>query len=641
MKLKTQFIITMFMFGIILVVIAVSAIITNQRLEKTSEQEKIASSIAQGANELSYLANDYLIYRESQQLKRWQSRFALFSNQVASLNADRPDQQALVANIRANQDRLKEVFESTASAPARPSRSQKLHPDPAYLQVSWSRMAVQSQGLISDASRLSQLLHQQMDQLTNTRTMLIYVMVGLFGVSLFVSYMLTYRRILRSLAMLQAGAAIIGSGNLDFTMKEKKNDEIGGLSHAFNQMTTNLKIVTASKADLEKEIAERKKAEEALSAAHGRAIWLARFPEQNPNPVVRASADGTVLYCNPASTKFPGWKCEVGQLLQNELLPLISQAVAEGKELQWDLQIEGRVYFVWVAPFPEEGYVNIYARDITERKRAEEALKQRTLELQRLNETLEQRVSERTEELEVLNEELRQQIDECQKIEFDLRKSETSLRQLSVELINAQEKERKAVAGEIHDSIGSSLAAIKFKVDNALTEVSDKSPEATSTLKSLSPIIQGAIEEARRIQMNLRPSMLDDIGLLATIKWLCRQFESTYSDIQIRQNIKIEEHELPNSLKISIFRVLQEGLNNVAKHSKAKLVILLMRKTGGLISLLIQDYGQGFDVSKVQFSTGTGLGLKSMRERIELSGGTFKIESTEGKGTTIRVSWPI
>ena len=111
-------------------------------------------------------------------------------------------------------------------------------------------MAVQSQGLVSDASRLSQLLRQQRDQLTKTRTMLIYVMVGLFGVFLLVSYMLTYRRILKSIVTLRAGAAVIGSGNLDFVIEEKKNDEIGELSHAFNRMTADLKAVTASKAEL-------------------------------------------------------------------------------------------------------------------------------------------------------------------------------------------------------------------------------------------------------------------------------------------------------------------------------------------------------------------------------------------------------
>jgi len=156
------------------------------------------------------------------------------------------------------------------------------------------------------------------------------------------------------------------------------------------------------------------------------------------------------------------------------------------------------------------------------------------------------------------------------------------------------------VAGEIHDSIGSSLSAIKFKVENVLTEVAAKSPETTAALRSVIPIVQGAIEEARRIQMNLRPSMLDDLGILATVKWFCRQFESTYSKIRISQSIEIEEHEVPGSLRTVIFRVLQEGLNNIAKHSMANMVLLSLRKTDQAIELVIQDNGQGFNLSRVR-----------------------------------------
>jgi signal transduction histidine kinase len=137
--------------------------------------------------------------------------------------------------------------------------------------------------------------------------------------------------------------------------------------------------------------------------------------------------------------------------------------------------------------------------------------------------------------------------------------------------------------------------------------------------------------------------MLDDLGILPTIKWLCRQFESTYSDIRIKQSIKIEEHEVPDPLRTVIFRVLQEGLNNVAKHSRAKLVLLFLEKTGHLIQLAVQDDGQGFDMLKVKSQDGCpqGLGLTSMGERVDLSGGSFSIESSKGKGTIIRASWPV
>ncbi len=773
MSIRAQFIATMLLFGLILVVIAASAVMTNRQMEKTNEQERLASSIAQWANELSYLANDYLIYRESQQLKRWQSRFASLSNQVAALDVDKPEQQALVRNIRANEQRLRQVFESVSSAVGGPSPSQGAALDLAFLQVSWSRMAVQSQGLVSDASSLSQLLHQQMDQLTTTRTILIYSMVGLFGVFLLASYLLTYRRILKSLATLQAGAAVIGSGNLDFVIKEKKNDEIGDLSRAFNQMTTSLKEVTASRADLEREVTQRTQAEEemrrqrewlrvtlssigdaviasdtdgritflnpvavaltgwqleealgqplrnvfriinektrtsgddlvarvlnekrvfglandtALVAKDGRevpiedsaapildatgnvigvvlvfhdvterrlaqaklqealerAIWLARFPDENPNPVVRVSADGNVLYCNSASVELSRWECKVDCPLPHRFLPLVRQAMTEGKEVQEDVELDEKFYIVWVVPFPTEGYANVYGRDITARKHAEEALRQRTLELQRLTETLEQRVRQRTEELRIINEELKAQIDECARVENVLKKSESDLRHLSIELLSAQEKERKTVAGEIHDSIGSSLSAIKFKVETAITEGSKKG-QNTTALQSIIPVVQGAIDESRRIQMNLRPSILDDLGILATIRWFCRQYEATYSKIRISQILKIEEHEVPDALKTVIFRVLQEGLNNIAKHSMAEVVLLSLLKTDQAVNLIIQDNGHGFDVARLQSLDGTaaGLGLKNMRERAELSGGSLVIESTEGKGTIIRASWPM
>jgi len=199
------------------------------------------------------------------------------------------------------------------------------------------------------------------------------------------------------------------------------------------------------------------------------------------------------------------------------------------------------------------------------------------------------------------------------------------------------------IAQEIHDSMGASLAATKFKVETALKEMGNDNPQTKAALESVIPIIQETIEEARRIQMSLRPSMLDDLGILATINWFSRQYESVYPGIHLKKEIDIQEHEVPGHLKIVIYRVLQEALNNIAKHSKASVVVLYLRKAKQAIQLVIRDSGQGFDLEEVSSRKGSakGLGLDSMRERAELSGGFFSIESRTGAGTVIRATWPL
>jgi signal transduction histidine kinase len=264
MRIRTQFIITMCLFGIVLVAISASAVITNRQVENNNEQENIAHNIAQGVSELSYLSNDYVIYRESQQLERWQSRFASFSSDVASLQADRPVEQDIIRNIQEDTRRLKDVFDSVVSSGGSSSGNQGEAIDPEVLQVSWSRIAVQSQTLISEASQLSDLQGAQADQLQRTNLFVIIAMIAVLVGYFAVNYLLIQRRTLRSIANLQTGASVIGSGNLDFKIEEKKNDEIGDLSRAFNRMTTSLKTVTASKTELEREVAARKEVEEQL-----------------------------------------------------------------------------------------------------------------------------------------------------------------------------------------------------------------------------------------------------------------------------------------------------------------------------------------------------------------------------------------
>jgi len=273
--------------------------------------------------------------------------------------------------------------------------------------------------------------------------------------------------------------------------------------------------------------------------------------------------------------------------------------------------------------------------DIVERKRLEEELRQ-------ANEQLETRVADRTQKLTQAVQALENEIAERKSVENALRESEQKLRFLFSRLLTVQEDERKRIASELHDSIGSSLSGIKYGLENLFQQLESGSNEAKST-QSLISAIQETIEEARRMMSDLRPAMLDDLGLKATISWLCRRFQSFYPHIAVEQQVNALEEEIPEHLKIVMFRVMQEAFNNVAKYSEADSLKISLLDKGEIIELAIVDNGKGFDVKGALAAeeSGRGLGLTSMRERAELTGGVFLIESTIGAGTKIQVSWKI
>jgi PAS domain S-box-containing protein len=272
-------------------------------------------------------------------------------------------------------------------------------------------------------------------------------------------------------------------------------------------------------------------------------------------------------------------------------------------------------------------------RDVTERKLIEEELNRHRLHLKRM-------VGERTAELRRTNKQLRLEITERKKAQKALAHSEKQLRLLSSQLLKAQEKERKRVAQELHDGIGQQLTAIKFRLEQAIGQV-DERHACVEPLLTVIPTIQNAIREVRRISMDLRPATLDQVGVLATIAWFCREFQATFLNVRVEKRIGLEEEDVPEPLKIVIFRVLQEALNNVGKHSNADFVSICLEKKVGRIELTVQDNGVGLhrDDEFAESSDRRGFGLASMRERAELSGGSFVIEASEPTGTVIRCSW--
>ena len=181
-------------------------------------------------------------------------------------------------------------------------------------------------------------------------------------------------------------------------------------------------------------------------------------------------------------------------------------------------------------------------------------------------------------------------------------------------------------------------------MEAALIQMDQEKPtEAIKSLESVMPLARGAVEDVRRISKNLRPSSLDDFGIVATISWLLQEFRTLYVRIEIEEQIEILEDDVPDPLKIVIYRILQEALNNVAKHSQASVVGFCLRKTDNVIELVVNDNGEGFEMEDILSGdpSGRGLGIIGMRERTELSGGSFSIETRKGSGTTVQSSWPL
>jgi len=360
------------------------------------------------------------------------------------------------------------------------------------------------------------------------------------------------------------------------------------------------------------DITERKRAEERLKAA---SLYVRSLIEASLDPLVTISRDGKIMDVNSATELITGVPRE--QLIGSDFSDYFTepekarggyqQVFKTGSVRDYPLSVRhtsGRITDVLYSATlyrNETGEVQgvfAAARDITQRKRAEDALKE----------------------------------------------SENRLRQLSSQLLTVQENERKRVARELHDGIGQILTAIKFKTDDILQEKGrGKSESKKTSLETLNQMVKKSIEEVRRIQMDLRPSTLDDLGILATISWFTREFEKIYSSLHIEKRINLQEDEVPDSLRTTIFRVIQESLNNTAKHSKADWVHLSLQKTDGGLELRIEDNGMGFDLESTLSlkSAARGYGLSSMRERVELSGGSFAVESTKGKGTLVQASWPL
>jgi hypothetical protein len=225
-------------------------------------------------------------------------------------------------------------------------------------------------------------------------------------------------------------------------------------------------------------------------------------------------------------------------------------------------------------------------------------------------------------------------ITESKQKEAEIRNSRELLRQLSAHRDSVREDERKRIAREIHDELGQSLTALKIDVDWLAERISHEG-RVGERLQSMSRILLETVESVRRIARNLRPGMLDDLGLAAAIESLIDQFMGR-SDIDCRLVMNREEFEIDESLAICIYRILQEALTNIARHSGADSIRIILNESEDIICLEVHDNGSGFDTDSRTHS----FGLLGIKERAEMLGGKVEIASVQGSGTSIRVTLP-
>jgi PAS domain S-box-containing protein len=627
MKIKTQFIICIVVFSLILVVIAASVANTELQVAQINAQEQVASNIERGVSSLNTVSVDYFLYQEYLQISKWQLQLSSLKSDLESLKPTTEQQTTLVNNTEGDLQRLNALFGDVITYLQSAPRNVSVRVDPAF-QIRWSSMANQSLALASDASQLSSSLYDQAHQTNETNIWLIVSLVGTFGAMLATIYLIVFRRTLKSVTELQKGINTIGLGNLNYVIDVKRQDEISELSQSFNKMTTNLKEVTASKTDLEQVQGSLRESEQRW------ATTLASIGDA----VIATDTSGKISFMNGIAENLTGWVLwealgktvkEVFNIVNDQTRLEVESPVAKVIEKGLIVGLANHTMLIRKGgsqvPIDDSGApirdkdgkttgVVLVFRDITIRKQMEDKLDEYAKHLERL-------VDERTKQL--------------------------------------QDKERLAAigatAGMVGHDIRNPLQAITGDLYLAKTELAavPDSEEKKSALESL-----------QEIEKNI-----DYINkIVADLQDFARPLNPHREEADLKQIIEglIAKNGLPESVKVTvkveanarkveadstfINRIMDNLVNNAvqAMPKGGKLTIRTYKEANDTV-ISVKDTGVGIpeNVKDKLFtpmfttkSKGQGFGLAVIKRMSESLGGTVTFESQEGKGTTFIIRLP-
>jgi PAS domain S-box-containing protein len=385
----------------------------------------------------------------------------------------------------------------------------------------------------------------------------------------------------------------------------RNKTKTGGLIYCqwFNSVLKDENNNIVSILSLIQEITEQKNAELKL-------IQLSQAVEQSPATVVITDTKGEMQYVNPKFTQLTGYTAEeaIGKnprILKSGYTPTdeygnLWERITSG--LEWrgefhNVKKNGELYFesAIISPIFDSkgGITNFLAvkEDITERKKVE----------QELNQSYEQ------------------------------------IRQLTAHLQNVREEERISIAHEIHDVLGHQLTALKMDISSLFKNTVDDDEMLSKKYKKLMDLTDETISLARKMSLELRPSVLDDLGLVMALESHCREFEKR-SGINTRFESELSNLQLPPKISIGLFRIFQESLANISLHAGAGEVKASLTANKGKLSMVISDNGKGFRLSEIKSKK--TLGMLGMRERATMMGGEYKVISEPGKGTVVEIVIP-
>jgi signal transduction histidine kinase len=212
--------------------------------------------------------------------------------------------------------------------------------------------------------------------------------------------------------------------------------------------------------------------------------------------------------------------------------------------------------------------------------------------------------------------------------------AQRELKELSRRLVDAEERERRAISRELHDEVGQSLSALLLDIES-LTEMSNEEGLFRQRLQNIRTLAENCVNEVRNMALLLRPSMLDDLGLIPALEWQAREVSRRTGMVVETAEENVSDN-LPDEHRTCVYRIVQEALNNSSKHAYAKNVRIVVRQEPNHLQVIIADDGKGFESNRVR-----GLGLVGMKERVSQLGGTLRVDSDPGRGTSLRVDLPL